>query len=248
MNGPVAAGARPELSAPLERSPEKAQRLRLRFARGAEAAEVGHLDLTRAWEHAFEAAGMRVSYAGANRRQPRITIAAGLPQGVTSDGELLDVVLAVPVEPRGVPERLAPHLPPGLASLESWEVGMSQPSAPSVVRHADYEVDVAAATHDARHAVDTFLAATSLPWRDTRGEKVREYDIRALVESIAVAESDGKVRLAMRLVAGSSGVGRPDQVVKALGLPEAHRVHRVRLVLAEVSPARDAWRRRGRYL
>ena len=249
MNGPVAADGRPSVAAPqLERSAEKAQRLRVRFARGAEAAEIGHLDLTRAWECAFEAAGIHLSYAGANRRQPRLTLAAGLPQGVTSDGELLDAVLAVPVEPRTVPERLAPHMPPGLAPLDAWEVGMGQPSVPTVVRYADYEVDVAAPEHDVRRAIESFLAAESIPWRDTRGEKVREYDIRALVHGISAAACDGATRLSMRLAAGTGGVGRPDQVMKALGLPEPLRVHRVRLVLAEVSPARDAWRRRGRYL
>ena len=32
---------------------EKAQRLRIRFARGPEAATIGHLDLARTWERAF---------------------------------------------------------------------------------------------------------------------------------------------------------------------------------------------------
>jgi hypothetical protein len=55
-------------------------------------------------------------------------------------------------------------------------------------------------------------------------------------------------RLWMRLRCDSRGVGRPDQVAKALGLSEPLRIHRQRLVLAEVSPARNAWRRRGRFV
>jgi radical SAM-linked protein len=228
---------------------EKVQRLRVRFARGREAAEIGHLDLARCWERAFREAGVTVSYSQGNRPQPRITIAAGLPQGVTSEGELLDVVLAQRTDPAQLSDRVDPHLPPGLSLREAREVGFGLPSLTAAVRWADYEVDVPAGERDASAAVDALLAAETFPWVDTRGEKTREYDLRALVQELRGADAgDGIVRLAMRLRCDAGGVGRPDQVVKALGLPPPARIHRARLVLAEASPAREAWRRRGRYI
>jgi len=227
---------------------DKAQRLRVRFARGAEAAQIGHLDLARYWERAFCEAGMFVSQSQGNRRQARITIAAGLPVGVTSEGELLDVILSQRAEPSSVAERVQPHLPPGLTVRDVREVGLGLPSLPSAVRWADYDVDVASSSELAA-AVDSFLAAETLPWTDTRGEKTRQYDLRALVRDVRVApRGDCGARLTMRLRCDASGAGRPDQVVKVLGLPEASRIHRTRLVLAETSPAREAWHRRGRYL
>jgi radical SAM-linked protein len=230
-------------------SSEKAQRVRVRFAREAEAAELGHLDITRAWERALLDAGIPVSFSQRKHPQPRLTIAAGLPVGVTSEGELLDVVLAERLRPEELAERVATHLPPGLRALDAWEVGIGLPSLPSSVRWADYEVDVQAQQVEVERAAATFLERETLPWADTRGEKVRRYDIRALVQDIRVAgeASCGGTRLTMRLRCDSAGVGRPEQVVKALGLPEPDRVHRTRLVLGEMSPARDAWRRRGRY-
>ncbi len=228
---------------------EKVQRLRVRFARGPEAAEIGHLDLARCWERAFCQAGIAVSYSQGNRPQPRIAIAAGLPMGVTSEGELLDVTVAERTDPAQLAERVQPHLPPGLAAREVREVGMGLPSLSSAVRWADYEVDVPAAERDAAAAIEPFLAAESFDWVDKRGEKTREYDLRALVQELRVGGAgDGIVRLAMRLRCDAAGVGRPDQVVKALGVPQALRIHRVCLVLAEASPAREAWRRRGRYI
>ena len=230
---------------------EKAQRLRLRFARGPEAADVGHLDLARIWERAFQDAGVAVSYSRGNRPKPRLTLAAGLPMGVTSEGELLDVVLAQPLLPAEVAERVRPHLAPGLEPLDCREVGMGLPSLPTAVRWADYEVDVPAAngSPDVDEAAAAFLAAERFPWEDARGEKTRRYDLRPLVREIRVEERCGDVtRLSMRLRCDPAGVGRPDQVVKALRLPEAARIHRRRLVLAEVSPARAAWRRKGRFL
>lgn len=246
---------------------EKAQRLRLRFARGPEAGDVGHLDLSRIWERAFGEAGIAVSYSQGNRPQPRLTIGAGLARGVTSDGELLDAVLAQRVRPADVAERVRPYLPPGLDVRDVLEVGMGLPSLPSAVRWADYELDVPSQPHgpDAAAAAASLMAAESFPWEDTRGEKVRRYDLRPLIQDVRVLEygpdEDGKhhdcpadvrsgsgvTRLCMRLRCDSRGAGRPDQVVKALGLAEPVRIHRQRLVLAEVSPARDAWRRRGRF-
>ena len=239
MNGPQPAEA--------PRS-EKAQRVRLRFARGPEALSIGQLDLARAWERAFREAGLPVSHSQGNRQQARITIGAGLAAGVTSDGELLDVVLAEHVRPGDLVERVAPHLPPGLSARGAWEVGLGLPSLPAALRWADYEVDVTADAAHARAAIESFLAQDELPWEDTRGEKVRRYDLRPLVLELRVEQCGDATRLRMRLRCDQQGVGRPDQVVKALGLPEALRIHRARLVLADVSPAHDAWRRRGRYV
>ena len=235
-----------------ERS-EKAQRLRLRFARGKEAGQIGHLDLSRIWAEAFEHAGADVSYSQGNRPHPRLTLAAGLPMGVTSEAELLDVVLARRMDPDDMVANVQPHLPPGLEALECREVGIGLPSLPSAIRWAEYGVDVsiaegAPAVLATEDAVSSFLRLDSLPWEDHRGEKTRRYDLRPLVQELRVEKQCGDtVRLSMRLRCDATGVGRPDQVVKALGLGEAARIHRRRLVLAGGSPARAAWRTRGRF-
>lgn len=227
----------------------KAQRLRIRFGRGPEAAAVGHLDMTRIWVEALMRAGVALSYSQGSRPQPRVTIAAGLPMGVTSEGELLDAITAEVVEPAALGERIQAELPEGLTVLGVSEVGMGLPSLPSAIRWADYYVDIGANGEDIPKAIAALLAADSFPWVDRRGEKTRNYDLRPLVGDVIVEEpGTDTVRLAMRLRCGSDGVGRADQVTKALGLPEPIRVHRRRLLLADESRARAAWRRKGRYL
>ncbi|MGB2712506.1 MAG: TIGR03936 family radical SAM-associated protein [Conexibacter sp.] len=225
---------------------EKAQRLRVRFARRAEAGSVGHLEMARCWAHALDAASIAVSHTEGHRQQPRLTIAAGLPVGVTSEGELFDVILAQHLHPAELAARVHDHLPPGLDVLDVREVGVGLPALPTSVRWADYSVDLPTTT-DARAAVEALLAADTLRWEDTRGKKVRRYDLRPLVQDITVERCADVTRLIMRLRCDASGVGRADQVAKALCLPEPLRVHRLRLVLSEPSPARDAWRRRGRF-
>jgi radical SAM-linked protein len=227
----------------------KMQRIRVRFARSIDANDVGHLDITRCWADAFAAGGIHVSQTQGNRPTPRITLAAGLPAGVTSEGELLDAVLADLTDTSCLSQRVRPHLPAGIEALAAWEVGLGLPSLPTLVRWADYEVDVRPAHADElRERLDEFLAQASLLWVDTRGEKRREYDLRALVQDVRIESiCEDAARLSMRLRNDSEGVGRPDQLAKALGLQPPSRIHRLRLVISETSPARDAWRRRGRY-
>jgi hypothetical protein len=141
------------------------------------------------------------------------------------------------------------QLPAGLTPLDAREVGIGLPSLPSALRWADYEVDVPVGENGTAGKIGAFLAAETFPWEDTRGEKIRRYDLRALVLELQIdARRDGVLRLSMRLRCDAAGVGRPDQVVKALGLPEPSRIHRTRLVLSETSPAREAWRRKGRFI
>lgn len=238
----------------------KAQRLRIMYGRGEEAADIGQLEFTRLWERALKDAGVELSYSRGNRPQPRLTMAAGLPMGVTSDGELLDAITSKVCSTQHLLQALESTLPNGICPIDVQEVGMGLPSLPVAVRWADYEVDVAGAEEEeTAAAVSKFLAAKALPWEDARGEKVRRYDLRPLVADICISERVGAepcagesssdvLRLRMRLRCATDGVGRAEQVTKALGLPEPARVHRRRLVLAEESPARTAWRRRGRYL
>jgi len=132
--------------------------------------------------------------------------------------------------------------------VSAAEAGLSLPALQADVRFADYEVDVPdVGVDDARSAVSGFLAAESVPWEHKREDQVRTYDIRALVHDITVRGDEAGVRLEMRLRSDSSGSGRPEQVVAALGLPPPGRIHRTRLVLAGTSPAIEAWRRRGRF-
>jgi radical SAM-linked protein len=170
--------------------------------------------------------------------------------GVTSEGELLDVITSRCVDPETLRAHLEGELPEGIVLFEITEVGLGLSSLSMSVRWADYDVATAGlAGTDVRGAVSRFLAARCIPWEDTRGRRVRKYDIRPLVDSLVSREQCGsEVELSMRLRCDAERVGRADQVVMALGLPEPHRVHLVRLVLAEKSPAHTAWRRRGRFL
>lgn len=228
----------------------KVQRLRVTFSRGEEVKYITHLDLMRLWERALRRAGVDLTYSEGFTPHARLSLGAPLAVGVTSSGELLDVFLNSRTDLRRFLEDVSQQLPAGVEILGVEEVGLGLPSLQSEVRWSDYEVelpldrDVAAV----EEAVRRFLAAESIPWEHLRDKEVRRYDIRALVYDIHIdGKGEGVCRLGMRLRADSTGTGRPEQVTAALDLPQPTRIHRRRLILAESSPAREAWRRRGRF-
>lgn len=226
----------------------KIQRLRVTFARGDELKYITHLDLMRFWERALRRAEIPVAYSEGFSPHAQVSLAAPLPVGTTSDAELMDVFLDRPMPPAAVIRAAGGQLPPAIEIRSIEEVGLALPSLQAEVRFAEYDVDVPAGPDGARAAVERFIAAETVPWEHQRDSETRSYDIRALVDTIAVVEAEpGVVRLRMRLRNDNSGSGRPDQVVAALGLGAPARIHRTRLVLAGTSPAREAWRARGRF-
>ena len=211
------------------------QRLRIRFAKGAAIKYISHLDLARAWERTFRPAGLPLVYSQGFNPRPRFQIAAGLPVGVASRAELLDVWLMQQWEPEEVLARLRAVSPPGLEVLEVVEADLKAPSLQSQVCAADYEAVVRTVEPLAaiQGRVEALLGAPTLPRRRLHKGEWQTYDLRPLIHSITVTMGgvqDGERILVMRLLASQQGAGRPDEVLDALGLSLLpHTVERIML-------------------
>jgi radical SAM-linked protein len=227
----------------------KVQRLRVTFCRGEEVRYITHLDLMRVWERVLRRAEMPLAYSQGYSPSPRISLAAPLPVGVTSSGELMDVYLSRRITPYHFIKVVSQQLPEGIAVREVQEVGLGLPSLQSQVRWSEYQVDVPSdrPREDVEKAVARLLAAESLPWQHQRDKEVRRYDLRPLVHDLWLdGLADGLCTLGMRLRTDSQGSGRAEQVAAALGFNEPPlRIHRRKLILEETSPAVEAWRRHG---
>jgi radical SAM-linked protein len=228
----------------------KAQRLRFRYRVTDAAVELRPREILEAWSEAAKAAGLDVSYSAGKRPSPQISLAAPLPQGATSDWELVDLHLNTATNPASALVVVADKLPPGIEAVAIQDVGVGAPSLQSLVRWAEYNVDVAAEGLDegeVRQKIDCLLAQATIPAEYRRETKSRKYDLRCLILKLALAgrADEGSLSLSMTLRAEQENSGRADQVVLALGLPKPVRIHRVRLGLADVPPAIAAYRRAG---
>ena len=197
------------------------------------------------WERACKAAGLPLAYSEGKRPAPQLSIAAPLPQGVTSDCELVDVVLALRVSPQDALLRIGPDLPDGIDASSVDEVGVNAPSLQSQVRWAEYDVRFAGVGLEVvRGSICRVLDARSLPAEYKREMKVRTYDLRPLIMALELTPgNEGEAAIKMRLRAEPDRTARADQVAAELRLPDPRRIHRTRLVLEEVPAVLLASRR-----
>jgi radical SAM-linked protein len=220
--------------------------LRIRYA-VSDACQLSHRELLSEWEGAAKEAGIVIAYSGGKRPAPQMSVAALLPQGVTSDDELMDVFLAERISPVTALERLRRHVPAGITLRGVEEVGPSTASLQSQLRWAEYEVEIPAdamTAAEVQDSIDRLLTADSWPAEYRRETRVREYDLRPLVIDVRFeGEKDGSFVLEMALLAEQDNTARADQVVLALGLPEPRRIHRTGLHLREMPASVLAYRR-----
>jgi len=211
------------------------QRLRIRLSRGEEIKFISHLDIMRLWERALHRAQIPLAYSAGFSPHPRLSLAAPLPVGVTSEAELMDVFVARWVSPHWFTTSVSWQLPPGMEILEVYPIALSMPSLQSQVRYAEYRVEVATEKEprDIASAVSALLSVEHLPWHHQRDTGRRSYDLRALIDDLWLNSwRQPYCTIGMRLRCDSNGSGRPEQVVSALGFTSyPQSIHRTKLVL-----------------
>ncbi len=211
------------------------QKLRIRFSREEEIKFISHLDIMRLWQRAFNRAGIPIAYSEGFNPHPRISLAAPLALGITSEAELMDIVITRQVSPHWFSANMNQTLPSGIKILQTYPMPLDQPSLQSQVAYAEYRVGVE--TKKGQKEVESELAKLlsleHLPWQHQRDTGLRNYDLRALVDDLWLEEwHDGQCTIGMRLRNDSSGSGRPEQVAAALGFPHHPKsIHRTKLIL-----------------
>ncbi len=211
------------------------QRLRIRFTRGEEIKFISHLDIMRLWQRAFNRAGIQLAYSEGFNPHPRMSLAAPLALGVTSEAELMDIVLTRWSSPQAFTAAVSRQLPLGVNMLQVLPLGLELPSLQSQVCFAEYSVAVPTAL-DApavTASLDALLDRETIPWQHRRDTGLRNYDLRPLIEDVWLIETrPGSCIIGMRLQCDSKGSGRPEQVALAVGFEERPSfIHRTRLVL-----------------
>ena len=209
-------------------------RLRIRFGRGREVKFISHLDIIRLWHRAFRRAGIELAYSEGFNPHPRISLAAPLALGVTSEAELMDIFTTRFVTPQSFITCVGQQLPPGVDLIQVFRIAPTLPSLQAQIRYAEYNVEVEAegGAGVITAAIDALLEKESLPWQHQRDTGPRNYDLRPLIDDLWLSNCHNSVStIGMRLRCDSRGSGRPEQVVKALGLESPLSIHRTHLVL-----------------
>jgi radical SAM-linked protein len=226
-----------------------AQRFRLWFRKGERVRYISHLDVLRYWERAFRRAELPLAYSAGFTPHPKLAFAGPLPHGFVSEREVVDVTFDERVDPAEVERRLRNQGSTDLELLELREIAVTLPPPQSAVSWADYRFDVPGLEFaHAKEVLRGLLESETYPALDERREKAREIDLRAGVASARAEQVEGGVRFHVRLGAHQDFTVRPEVFLHAL-FPgyESPLYVRECLVFDEVSPAREAYRRVGRF-
>ncbi len=210
-------------------------RLRIRFSRGQEVKFISHLDIMRLWQRALHRAEIPLAYSEGFSPHPRISLAVPLAMEITSQAELMDIFCTKLVSPHWFTAALSQQLPPGIEILQVYQAALNQQSLQSQVRYAEYEVEIETEKEqkDVESALTSLLSIKHLPWQHQRDTGTRSYDLRALIDELWLVDCHRPYcTIGMRLRCDSSGSGRPEQVIAALGFTyHPHSMHRTKLIL-----------------
>jgi radical SAM-linked protein len=210
------------------------QRLRIRFRRGEEIKFISHLDVMRLWQRALQRAQIPLAYTEGFSPHPRLSLAAPLAVGVTSQAELMDVFCSKWASPHFFTDAVSQQLPAGIEIVQVFSVAPTMPSLQSQVGHAEYEAELETDKDKAEveAALTSLLKLEQLPWHHERDTGTRKYDLRALIDDLWLIEwQEGHAQIGMRLRCDSGGSGRPEQVAAALGFSHPTSIHRTKLLL-----------------
>jgi radical SAM-linked protein len=213
-------------------------RIRITFAKRGALRYTGHLDLHKLWERAARRAQLPLAYSQGFHPQPKMSLAAALPLGFSSQCEVLDMRLEREVALDGLPERLNETLPTGIQVSHVEQVDEREPALQTQVVSAEYRITLKGSSpgrhpehvegSDLKRRVESVLQTASIP-RERRG---KQYDLRPLIESMQ-AEDD---TITMRLAAREGATGRPEEVLAELGIAfEGTTIERTQLIFKKNS-------------
>ena len=210
------------------------QRLRITFTRDETLKYIGHLDMARTWQRVARRANLPLAYSEGFNPQPRMSFAAALPVGCTSEHEELDMVLSPPCAIDEVKAQLDRALPPGMKVIAIEEMPLKAPALQMQLIAAEFEIAVEdqETVKLLTERVPQFLAATEV-MRDRRG---KVYNLRPLVQSLSIepAQTARVAVIRSRLQATPEGTGRPDELAAALGLdPASVKIKRTKLLFLD---------------
>jgi radical SAM-linked protein len=205
-------------------------RVRITFTKQSALRYIGHLDLHSLWERAMRRADLPLAYSQGFHPQPKISLAAALPLGFSSRGEVLDVRLNENIEIEKIKSQLLESLPADIKILNVEEVDEKLPALQTQVLSATYDVELTEPVEKSElmRRVESIMMSESI----IRERRNKSYDLRPLIEMLSVVtEANGKVWIKMTLAAREGATGRPEEVLSALQIePETTNVERTRLI------------------
>ncbi|MBE5773011.1 MAG: DUF2344 domain-containing protein [Clostridiales bacterium] len=208
----------------------------IRFGKQPRLRFISHLDMQRFFQRALNRTGLPIAYTQGFNPHPVLSFGSALALGWTSEYEIIDIKLAVPMGRKRTEDAMRSALPDDLPVIEVKLVDDRHPAPMAQVKMADYRVTLEGEDVERILAqVPAFMERECvLEMKKTKsGEK--EINIRPLVISADTFENG----INMRLMLTEKESLKPNLMLKALcdmagvEIPEA-KIHRLLLLGEDV--------------
>jgi radical SAM-linked protein len=203
------------------------QRVRLTFRKEGALRFISHHDVMRTFERILRRTGLPLHASAGFNPRPRISFPAALGVGIASEGEVCEFDLDDWVAPDEIRERVAAQMPAGLG-LADLEV--ISPREKGTVARAVYRVTMEGAPLPAPEQVAALLDAEEAVIVRRRGNRAKDINVRPFVRALR-HEGD---RLVMTIRTTPAGAVRPEEVLRAMGVPDDTIKRHARIVREKV--------------
>jgi len=196
-------------------------RLRITFQKNDEIIFASALDLQKIWERSLRRAKLKVKYSEGFHPQPKIQLAVPLPVGFHGSNELIDIWFNNEIVKNDVLEKLNENLPAGLDLVSIEEILENQKALNGLAESAEYIVTLLDGNFDflaLQESLNSLLDKKVIE----RERNKKRYDLRPLIIGLNLFKAEtSNLQIQMHLLARSGASGRPDEVIKELGIDPA---------------------------
>lgn len=194
-------------------------KIRIKFSKTGNVKYVGHLDTMRLFQRAIKVAKLPVGYSQGFSPHSLVYFALPLSVGMSSSGEYMEIVMAEPITPEEVKERLSKVMVSGISLLDVFEVEEKTSSLMSLVQGADYKMMLKVPGHEEITAdvLEEKVRQSEELIVLKKGKKgIAPVDIKPLILESNFEQVDDCIAIDLKVYAGSSKNLSPDLFVKAL--------------------------------
>ena len=198
--------------------PPAVQKLRLRYTKRGRLRFTSHRDIARAFERALRRAQVPMAYSAGFSPHPKISWVGAAPTGVASEAEYVEISVAERVDLARLRAALDESLPVGIDVVDVVEAPVGT-NLPDRVQASRWGIRLPQVPLEAvERAVETFLAAESVPVTRLMKDGVRQLDARTAVVSMRASWDEAGVPCAtlIAVVRHVTPAVRPDDVLSGL--------------------------------
>jgi radical SAM-linked protein len=196
-------------------------RVRINFQKKDEIVYSSALDLQKIWERSIRRAQLKVRYSEGFHPQPKIQLAVPLPLGFLGRQELIDIWFVNDYPKEEIMQKLSKSVPNGIYLNSIEEIPDNQKALNGLAESAEYIVYlkfVDISFSSLKSSIHDLLIKKSIE----RERNNKHYDLRPLIITLGAQElSAGSLQIVMKLLAQSGSSGRPDEVLRELGIDPA---------------------------